>query len=369
MHDVPGLRMPLLSGLLRLADILDESRHRACRQKAQTLLLDLESQTHWWRHYYTRDVTFDSNRKAITIWFEFPHERVDEYERVIPELQLPWIRAELDHHRAAFSQAGVAWNLEHKTTMSPYSTVEEMPDSVLGEMLKQLRRRQVKKEEEGYLVALQTFKAARPFIEHRLQELRETKASMPVDQYLTELAQLSRDLWNIGSRRSAWMCLNGPFQEGYGALTAAQRVAIGCQLLEMVIEDGAPDAVKQCVGQLQEEIRCLSAADAERKAPAQELLAEWLFQECAYREAVDAFTLAREYASGTERAATIDARLRELHYLQGDLEKATLRASPIRRPVAFMALKGPDSIAQGEGRRSPGYCHAHKKSKSPERAR
>ena len=46
------------------------------------------------------------------------------------------------------------------------------------------------------------------------------------------------------------------------------------------------------------------------------------------------------------------------------LRVSTLRASPIRRPVAFMALKGPDSIAQGAGRRSSGYCHAYKKSKA-----
>ena len=46
----PRIRMGLVSGLLRIADILDESRRRATREKARTLLLDLTSQTHWWRH-------------------------------------------------------------------------------------------------------------------------------------------------------------------------------------------------------------------------------------------------------------------------------------------------------------------------------
>ena len=51
VQDGPGIRVPLLSALLRLADILDESRRRAVREKARTLELDLDSQTHWWRHY------------------------------------------------------------------------------------------------------------------------------------------------------------------------------------------------------------------------------------------------------------------------------------------------------------------------------
>ena len=52
-EDGPGMRMALLAGLLRIADILEESRRRATREKARTLMLDTYAQTHWWRHYYT----------------------------------------------------------------------------------------------------------------------------------------------------------------------------------------------------------------------------------------------------------------------------------------------------------------------------
>lgn len=75
LEDGPELRMSLLSGLLRLADILDESRRRATRERERTLELDLESQTHWWRHYYTENVTFDANHRTITIWLIF-HQTV-----------------------------------------------------------------------------------------------------------------------------------------------------------------------------------------------------------------------------------------------------------------------------------------------------
>ncbi len=53
-QDGPGIRMELLSALLRLADILDEGRRRAPREKAATLALGSEAQMHWWRNYYTK---------------------------------------------------------------------------------------------------------------------------------------------------------------------------------------------------------------------------------------------------------------------------------------------------------------------------
>ena len=44
-EDGPDVRMRLLAGLLRVADILEESRRRATRVRAKTLLLDVESET------------------------------------------------------------------------------------------------------------------------------------------------------------------------------------------------------------------------------------------------------------------------------------------------------------------------------------
>ena len=55
--EAPGLRQSLLpSGILRCADILEETRRRANRARAESLQLPIESQAHWWRHYYTADV-------------------------------------------------------------------------------------------------------------------------------------------------------------------------------------------------------------------------------------------------------------------------------------------------------------------------
>src|SRR5207245_1722901 len=97
-QDGPGIRMKLLGALLRMADILDESRRRATREKARTLELDLIAQTHWWRHYYTEDVAFDQTKRTITLFFDFPPARRDGYARIVPELQAPFIEQELRRH-------------------------------------------------------------------------------------------------------------------------------------------------------------------------------------------------------------------------------------------------------------------------------
>lgn len=55
-YDKPGMRIRLISAILRLADILDEAQHRAIVQQRESLDLNIESRMHWWRHYYTRYV-------------------------------------------------------------------------------------------------------------------------------------------------------------------------------------------------------------------------------------------------------------------------------------------------------------------------
>jgi len=317
---VPGMRMPLLTGLLRLADILDESRHRACREKAMTLRLDLESQTHWWRHYFTKDVEIDSEDKRITIWFEFPRELVDEYQRVVPHLQLPWIEHELDYHREAFNQAGIGWSLQTKTETGPYSKIEAMPDSVMTEMLKQLRQRRLQEEQRSRDVALRAFKEARPHIERRHAALRERKPTMPVDEYISELASLATDLWELGGRRSGWMSLSGEFERAYASLSVAKRVEIGTRLLRMLIDDDQPEPARGWAGRFDADVTQMETGEF-GKAPGLEAVAEWYLQICDYEEAVAAFGKAISCARDQD-AARLAAQLREMHFLQGELEKA-----------------------------------------------
>src|SRR5437588_5246824 len=102
----PNLRIELLSGLLRIADILDLSRRRANRAKAITLALSLESQTHWWRHHYTEDITIDQNQKLVSVWFDFPKSHDAEYRKVVPQIQMPWIQEEFMRQTPVFHRYG-----------------------------------------------------------------------------------------------------------------------------------------------------------------------------------------------------------------------------------------------------------------------
>lgn len=74
-RDAPRVRTALLAGILRCADILEESRRRANRARAESLDLPIESQAHWWRHYYTVDVDFNRAQRTIDVWFDFPSDR------------------------------------------------------------------------------------------------------------------------------------------------------------------------------------------------------------------------------------------------------------------------------------------------------
>ena len=201
------MRMKLLAAILRLADILDESRRRACRHKAETLLLDLESQSHWWRHYYTRDIEFITASKEVVVWFEFPVESKQIYREVVPQLQMPNIYRELAAHQGILNHAGLVWTASQKIGDPEFNTIEAMPEEVVTYMLKCITRIGAQDREAARQITPQSFKIARPYVNDRLNELRTRKDLIPPGEYLDQLGGISFDLWDVGSRRSAWMTL------------------------------------------------------------------------------------------------------------------------------------------------------------------
>ena len=233
-QDGPNIRMALLSGLLRTADILDESRRRASREKARTLLLPLESQSHWWRHYYTESVTFETSDRTIRIWFDFPTDRLSEYERVVPSLQIPWINAELQRHLPVFAKHSLVWSLASDSKPKPYSNAEAMPDEVMNHMVSELRAQQMRAETRQSEIALRAYREARPPINRRLEELRAAQADMPPADYILRTRSIADELWNIGSQRSAVFALAPVYETNAQHLSEDRRLEIGISLLEML---------------------------------------------------------------------------------------------------------------------------------------
>ena len=225
--DAPGLRMRLLAGILRCADILEESRRRAVRERAESLNLPIESQVHWWRHYYTKDVQFDPTNRSIDLWFEYPPNRREELSRIVPELQLPEVRGELERHHEVFAPHNLAWFIRASEYKSPHQTVEDIPEPVLREMLLMVAQRRQSEAEERHRALAAVNEEARPQLERRLADIR--RATLPADTAATELRNIALDMQQFGAPASARALLREAFaraEEGGADL----RIEIGLLL-------------------------------------------------------------------------------------------------------------------------------------------
>lgn len=321
-EDGPDIRMGLISGLLRMADILDESRRRALLDKARTLALSVESQSHWWRHYYTESVTFDPTERAITIWFDFPPSRLSEYSKVIPAIQIPWIETELERHRPIFNKYSVNWSLATRVASKQYSDTDIMPDDVMAHMLGQLRAQHIRDESSRRELVLNAFNEARPHISRRLDALRQKRDDVTPSAYLVELSKIADEMWHIGSKRSAVFALVFEYERYSEQLADAQRVEIGARLLEMILEDGTLLLARGWVARLADDARALKSGDP-RMSRCLSMVAEWFARRYAYDQAVVAFQQAIECTDDECKCAGLRASLKELHFLQGELRSVS----------------------------------------------
>ncbi len=314
----PGIRMKLLAGLLRVADILEESRRRATRPKAQTLMLDITSQKHWWRHYYTEDVFFNELDRTITIWFDFPPDKFESYSRIVPVLQKPWIEAEFNRHAAVFNRYGVTWTLQVELKPKQYSDIEAMPDEVVTAMMAELRARHLEEDERRRNILLSTFRESRPQVESRLNQLREQKKDLSPKDYLLKLVEVSNDLWTIGSKRSAIMTLVFEFRRSNQHLDVVKRIEVGTRLMEMCLEGELPGLAKGWGIVLQESVRTLDPAHP-AVFPCLRTIADWFIALCGYEEAKAAIAEAIAAATDDAKVALLNARRSEIEFLQGEI--------------------------------------------------
>jgi hypothetical protein len=316
VEDGPGIRMGLMSALLRLADILDESRRRALPERARTLLLDIDSQKHWWRHYYTEGVILDPARHEVTIWFDFPKNRLTEYKKIIPALQMPWIQEEFQRHASVLFANGCQWTVRQQMSAKPYSDVEAMPESVLMAMVNELTHRNRARDEELRLAALTQLKEARPSFQRRLALLKEQEEMLAAGAYLLELSNIAFDLFGLGGRRAARSLLHNRFSNDYQQLAFDDRVRIGLCLLEWQIDADNDHEAVQLLDKLGPEFEALQSSD-ERKVAFTRLRIKVLDMQCAYDETKAVILKSIETATSLERTA-MEADLAEMRLLHGD---------------------------------------------------
>lgn len=259
--DGPGLRTRLLVGILRCADILEESRRRANRGRAESLLLPIESQVHWWRHYYTADVRYYQAERAIELWFEFPSSRRTELERIVPELQLPEVRAEFARHHQVFAPHNLSWFVQSRVSESPHQTVEDLPEAVLREMLLAIARHRETVAEEYRRASAAVYDEARPQIERRLDELRRVDADLTPEAAAKRLREIAVDMGRFGAKASARSLMREAFAKAENADTET-RLSIGLELSQLLVVARAFDEAVRLNDRLLPLVSALTPTDS-----------------------------------------------------------------------------------------------------------
>ena len=256
----------------------------------------------------------------ITIWFDFPSDRLSEYQSVVPQLQIPQIEAEFRRHANVLLKYGLGWSVQHRLQIKLYGTAEDMPEVVFTAMLKQLAWHRRAEDEARRVLALSQFQEARPSIERRLKALKDRESSMEPGAYLLELSNIAFDLFDLGGRASARSFFHSRFLQGFDHLQVNDRIRIGIRLLEVLVHDGQDFEATQLIERLAPSLQTLPQDD-DRKREYARLAIKALVSACAYLEAKSAIQSALQWAPQPETAA-LTADLVEIELLQGDIEQS-----------------------------------------------
>lgn len=329
--DQPGIRLQLLSAIFRMADILDESRKRATRERARTLLLDEISASHWWRHHYTAKVVFDQDHRTITLCFEFPPNRRMEFSEIVPKLQLPYIADEFKRHIEILNRYHCAWTLKEYVDDGPYRWVEEMPHQVEMAMRKQIRWKREHEDSQRRLAILESMNEMHAISNRQIKTIRDSENSSCADDRLLEIHRISADLWAADSHRSAWMLLFGEYERLAEQVSTTNRVTIGLYLSGMMLDDDGALWASRILAGLQPLIESTVTPDAQR-------LSFWkLWAKCSlmgwnYEQTLSGLNNARRLEPSNSEIDLIDASIAESAYLFGEIPSASLTdASEVHR--------------------------------------
>jgi hypothetical protein len=258
----PGIRTALLSALLRLADILDESQRRTHLYRERTVQLDVESQMHWWRHYYVAQVDFRADDKSIVIWFDYPPDRREEYRSLVPELQVPWIESELRSHQGVMLANDVAWRLTTVEVNALHSTAVPMPEAVQLRMLAEVQRLRRERAAADRLTALRQLEGAQGLVARRLEAIRASGAGA-LDQ-LIQSRDLADQLRGLGGSHDASRIFDRAFETARKSLDLHELVDESCRLGEMLLLDGEERRAGQVLSVVRTAVDALAPNDQRR---------------------------------------------------------------------------------------------------------
>lgn len=313
-----SVRMPLLSALLRIADILDESRKRSCLFLEKTRDLDLESQMHWWRHFYVSEVVIDPPTRQVTLWFDFPPDRRPQYRLLFMDLQVRWINTEFERQGAVLARHNLLWHLSTQETVSDQSTSIPMNEELERFIQEKLARQRQEQSEQDQLILVEQLNSARPTIQRALSDLRAQAGTMLPDLEMQSFCSLANHMWMVGGHRSAWILLYNEYTRLETALSLQVRFESAIALGKMMIQDGCTAEAIHLLDKLQSQVHFL-ACSSQLKFEYYRLLSSVFMRECDFDLAKGTLAKAEEIAPDLKSREEINAELNEMRFLLGDL--------------------------------------------------
>ena len=321
IKDMPNVRLPLLSALLRIADILDESSRRANNKIRDSLKLPLESATHWYRHHYASEIEFKLNEMLIVIHFDFPVSKKESYSRIIPQLQMPNIQDEFNKHFNTLSKYGLGWKLKHSIIEQSVSMSEEMPENVELEMLKQVNQCKIQESLRTKQAVYNAYIEAQPYINNRLRNIKNERDENQPQKYVSDLFGLARKVNSLGAKRSSWNLLLYDYQKYYSTLDNESQLTIGLWLLSTILEDRQPRIAMSLLQKLDE----TNYKDYNYFF----LKARILLDNFMFQDAIIAAKKSIELCENPNKRYEIDTLKQEIYFFSGSLENL-LQLSDIR---------------------------------------
>jgi hypothetical protein len=320
------IRMDFLAALLRLADICDESRRRSHVVLEQTRKLDLESKSHWWRHYYVSDVVIDPETQTIKVWFDFPVDHRAQYRELFQSRETPEITAEFARHRDVLAGNGLHWSVRSADTPEAQCTTRPMDDDLERYLAEQLARRQEEQAERDRLLILKQLKANRPKIQQNIDQLRSKASTMSAEELFRQFKSLADHLWQLDGHCDEWTLLSGEFHGLKPQLSADQRLSAALDIAEMMLKDDYPEGARTTLYEFQPSAAELPDDDS-RKYRFFLAFGHSCVERYALTEAAVALQEAARLCSEPTRRATIEAELFELELLQGIADNPELAAN------------------------------------------
>ena len=167
---------------------------------------------------------------------------------------------------------------------------------------------------------LQQLQAAQADLERRHAGLTARRTELGAGDYLRGLLEIAKELWQLGGRRSAWMLLAGAFDRDASALAPADRLRIGIETSQMMVDDEMPDRAAPILDQLQQDAGNPTVPE-ELTVLFYQLQVRCFRDLCAYHQALQAIQNALTTTADEFSRTRLTAEWVEILLLQGEEER------------------------------------------------